>query len=60
MHAHRNFNQVQTIFGNGYLPEQHADDAHRYLPAFEHPDSDVGLFDELLKTLRAALSLRQA
>jgi hypothetical protein len=60
MHARQNFNLVQTIFGTGYLPEQHADDAHCYLPASEHPGVDVSFCDELLKVLRAALSLRKA
>ena len=52
--ASQNFTQVATIFGSGYMPEQHTDDTQRYLPV-----SDPLLnFDELLKKLRAALSLR--
>jgi hypothetical protein len=58
MHARHNFNQLQTIFGNGYVPEQHADEMHGYLPPSGQSDLDSTMFDELLETLRAALSLR--
>lgn len=49
--------QLQTIFGNGYVPEQHGRQNERYLP---FPDADEGglNFDEILKALRRALSLR--
>jgi hypothetical protein len=55
-------NQLQTVFGGGYVLEQHSDATHRYLPP-----SDVGevlesltvsMFDEVMKSLRSALSLR--
>ena len=52
----QNFTQVATIFGSGYVPEQHRDESHRYLPASEKREPLVS-FDELLKKLRAALSL---
>jgi hypothetical protein len=49
--------QLQTIFGGGYVPEQHNDATHRYLPAAE-PHEFVVDFDAIMKVLRAALSLR--
>jgi hypothetical protein len=54
MYPTQNFTQL-TIFGTGYVAEQHADETNRYLPLAEHR---VVNFDELLKALRAALSLR--
>jgi hypothetical protein len=57
MYEHQNFTQLQTIFGAGYVAEQHADEAHGYLPPAEHHAFALNL-DELLKALRAALSLR--
>ena len=53
----QNFTQVPTIFGSGYVPEQHRDESHRYLPISEKREPLVN-FDNLLKMLRAALSLR--
>ena len=49
--------QLRTIFGNGYVPEQHGEETLRYLPT---PDAgQFGLnFEEILKALRSALSLR--
>ena len=53
--------QVFTPFGSGYVPIQHGDPAHWNLAA-----SDLGdvvevlrpsMFNEVLKSLRAALSL---
>ena len=54
--ASQNFTQVATIFGSGYVPEQHGDESHRYLPISEKREPLVN-FHELLKKLRAALSL---
>lgn len=55
-HTTQNFTQARTIFGGGYIPEQHGDDTYRYLPAQEKREFAVD-FAELLKALRAALSL---
>ena len=49
--------QLQTIFGGGYVPEQHGDATRRYLPAAE-PHEFVVDFEAILRVLRAALSLR--
>jgi len=57
MYTTQNFTQLHTIFGNGYVPEQHRDETQRHLPPTEHREFVVN-FDELLKRLRAALSLR--
>jgi hypothetical protein len=53
--------QVYTLFGGGYVPEQHAERAHWNLVS---PDVDrvvkslkVSMFDEVMKSLRSALSL---
>ena len=47
--------QLVSIFGGNYVPEQHDEEAHGNLS----PESERSLhFDELLKRLRAALSLR--
>ena len=53
----QNFTQAHTIFGGGYVPEQHSDDTHRY---FVPSESHVFVVDfaEVLKALRAALSVR--
>jgi hypothetical protein len=49
--------QLHTIFGGGYVIEQRGDETRRNLPPLE--DSEFGLdFSEILKALRAALSLR--
>ena len=44
---------VQTIFGGGYVPEQHDDHRHPSLLPNEKLD-----FAEILKSLRAALGIR--
>ena len=49
--------QLHTIFGNGYVAEQHGDEAQRQLPSSGDRDFTVDLGD-ILKKLRAALSLR--
>jgi hypothetical protein len=46
-----------AVFGAGYVQEQHGDEKHRYLPCRDERSFVVN-FDELLKKLRAALSLR--
>ena len=45
---------VQTIFGGGYVPEQHDDERHPGLLPREKVD-----FAAILKSLRAALGIRQ-
>jgi hypothetical protein len=50
-------NQLHTVFGGGYVPEQHRDDTRGYLPASDGREFIVDLA-EVLKTLRGALSLR--
>jgi hypothetical protein len=49
--------QLVSIFGGNYVPEQHGDDTQWRL---SQPDERAFArdFDELLNTLRAALSLR--
>ena len=49
--------QLHTVFGGGYVPEQHGDDTCRYLPPSESREFVVD-FAEVLKSLRAALSLQ--
>lgn len=44
---------VQTIFGGGYVPEQHDDSCHPSLLLNEKLD-----FAEILQSLRAALGIR--
>jgi hypothetical protein len=53
----QHFTQVSSIFGSGYVPEQHGEQSRSYLPPIEGHEPIVD-FEELLKTLRAALSLR--
>ena len=50
-------NQLQTVFGGGYVLEQHGDETCRYLPRSEDREF-VFDFDAVMKALRAALSLR--
>ena len=52
------FTQAHTIFGCGYVPEQHGDETHRYLPPKD--DREIGVVairnvDEALKTLNDAM-----
>jgi hypothetical protein len=64
------YTQIISPFGSGYVHEDRGDETRRYLPGIEPAasvdvDDSVGgmttaMFDELLKTLRAALSLRAA
>jgi len=55
-------NQIPTVFGSGYVQEQHRDEAF-WTPAPSDQVSGVvasltaSMFDEILKSLRSALSL---
>ena len=49
--------QLHTVFGGGYVAEQRGDETHCYLPRSEKHEFAVD-FDEAIKALRAALSLR--
>jgi len=53
----QNFTPLQTIFGGGYVPEQHSEETHRNLPPSEDREFVLD-FDAVLKVMRAALSLR--
>jgi hypothetical protein len=53
----QNFTQVQTVFGGGYVPDNHGDDMHHYLPPAEKHEFIVD-FEAVINALRAALSLR--
>jgi len=44
--------QIFAVVGSAYVSEHHSDDSRRYLPASE----SAGIFDEILETLRSALS----
>jgi hypothetical protein len=55
--ATQSSNQLHTVFGGGYVLEQHSDDACRYLPPSDSRAFVVD-FAEVLESLRAALSLR--
>jgi hypothetical protein len=54
--------QLQTIFGGDYVPEQHSDETPWILPPSDVDEVirslTVSMFDEMMKSLRAALSLR--
>ena len=60
-------NQLQTIFGGGYVVEQHIDGIDRCFPYSNAiPTSSAGeacesltrsMFDEVMESLRSALSL---
>ena len=54
----QNFIQAHTIFGGGYIPEQHGEETHHYLPPKD--DREIGVVairnvDEALKTLNDAM-----
>ena len=55
--ATQSSSQLHTVFGGGYVPEQHSDENCRYLPPEESRDFVID-FAEVLKSLRAALSLQ--
>jgi hypothetical protein len=48
--------QLVSMFGGNYVPEQHSDDTQWRVSRPERAFAED--FDELLKALRAALSLR--
>jgi hypothetical protein len=52
-----NFVVVQSIFGSGYVPEQHDQPQRIYLPIKSDREA---FFAELLQALRKRLSLRQS
>ena len=53
----QNFSQVQTVFGGGFVQEQHRDATQSYLAATEKHNFRED-FDAVLQALRSALSLR--
>ena len=53
----QSFAPLQTVFGGGYILEQHSDEANRHLPQAEKHEFPID-FDAVIKALRAALSLR--
>jgi len=71
----QNPNQLTTIFGSGYVPEEHSDETHRNLPPAERearrrrrigdgvsevPELRVlGVAEQVLKRVRSALDLKQ-
>lgn len=55
--ATQSSNQLHTVFGGGYVLEQHCDDTCRHLPPSDSREFVVD-FAEVLESLRAALSLR--
>ena len=57
MYPIQSFAPLQTVFGGGYVQEQHSDATHRYLAQAEKHEFNVD-FDAVIKALRAALSLR--
>ena len=59
--------QLHSIFGSGYVPEQHVEATQHHLPPTEQGISNLedairairnAMFDEILQALRGALSLR--
>ena len=60
--AAQNSNQLQTVFGGGYVQEQHRDEAFWNLSTADVGEVvgslTVSMFGEVLKSLRAALSLK--
>ena len=68
MRIARSPHQHQTIFGDGYVSEQHADAADRHLPpqekriiSFRDATSALrgAMLAEIVKSVRSALSLRR-
>jgi hypothetical protein len=55
--ATQSSSQLHTVFGGGYVLEQHSDDTCCHLPPSDSREFVVD-FAEVLKNLRAALSLR--
>jgi hypothetical protein len=52
----QSFTQAHTIFGGGYVPEQHIDETHWNLPPAEQHEPVLD-FNAVIKALRSALSL---
>jgi hypothetical protein len=54
--------QVLTLFGGGYVPEQHTDETPGNLAPVDIDEAvislTVSMFSEVLKSLRSALCLR--
>jgi hypothetical protein len=55
--ASQSSTQLHTLFGGGYVVEQHGDETERHLPAPEPRTFEVD-FGEILKALRATLGIR--
>ena len=55
-------NQLQSMFGSGYVLEQHSDATHSYLPRSDAREVigslTAAMLDEAMKSLRSALLLR--
>jgi len=49
--------QVFTLFGGGYVPEQRADELGNLGPKDVVASLTAAMFDEIMKSLRSALSL---
>ena len=47
----QNPSQMPTIFGGGYVPEEHSDETSRNLPPAEREALEFGEFLKRLKTL---------
>jgi hypothetical protein len=54
--SHPSPTQVVSVFGSGYVAEQHQDHTHRNLPTLESHEFKLD-FSEILKALRSALAL---
>ena len=58
----QNSNQLQPIFGSGYVLEQHSDATRSYLPQSDANEVigslTTSMLDKMMKSLRSALSLR--
>jgi len=62
----QSFNPLQTIFGSGYVLEQHTDEMHHCFPLSESVTNVDGvtkalrgaMFGEVMKSLKAVLSIR--
>ena len=61
-HTTQSSNQVQTIFGGGYVLEQHSDATYRCLLSSDVDEVigslTVSMLNEVMKFMRSALSLR--
>ena len=60
--AHPGSQQIHTVFGGEYVAEQHADRMHWNLSSSDVSEVveslTASMFDEVMKSLRSALSLR--